>query len=185
MVNEQVVGDARVIKSVYNYAYNLYGYAGTYNGVTCGVSTLAGLNNILFHAYDDGQAIGICEATSVTFQMPSDYQTGSNYTIAIHWTGVATTGDVVWGIGSIALGDGDVYSTATRIYNTTTDAKIGTSYGKQETELSFSGTGVEADDDIAVIVYRDADNGADTMSGDAIVSMICLYYTSNKLGTAI
>jgi len=113
--------------------------------------------------------------------MPLDYEDGTDYYLVISWTAGATTGDVVWGIGAKAIGNNEDFA-QDFVYNTTTVSPAGTTYYKQEVKLLFSGTGVQANDDIQFVVYRDADNIADTMSGDALISTFSMEYLSNRLG---
>jgi hypothetical protein len=177
-------GTARVYKEVQQYAYNIYGLAGTRNGITCGASALSSLTSRwIMMAFDDGGGVGTCESSVSTMRMPSDYVAGTNFNISVTWTASATSGDVVFGIGIAPASDGDSYSTATDTWQTGTTTKGATSYGRQTVNVQFSGTGIQKDDDIVIIFYRDADNGADTMTGDALVSDYKLIYLSDRIGS--
>lgn len=188
-VTGQVIldGDARVYNTITNYAYNFWSNTGavTYNGVACdpaGATTLGGM--YYTRSYDDGGGGGKPEASLTTLTMPLDYEDGTNIQLIVHWTAVATTGNVRFGIGILPVGTGESYVTA-ETYQTGLDAAPGTAYARQDVTLTFTGTGYQSGDDVAIVMYRDADDGTDTMTGDAFVSTIELKYIANKLGEAI
>ena len=42
-----------------------------------------------------------------------------------------------------------------------------------------------ARDIISIVIFRDADNGADTYTGDSYINAAGFEYTANKLGSAM
>ncbi len=87
---------------------------------------------------------------------------------ALKWRAAATSGNVVWGLQTICVADAETSDPAFNTANTITDAAKGTTL--QENDASTTGittTGCAAGERMFFKVYRDADNGSDTMSGDA------------------
>lgn len=175
-------GTARKYKEVQTYAYNIYGSAATYNGVSCQAAGTVILDNkFISKSFDSGASAGTAEAAIASFKLPEDYDAGTDIKVNIAWTSVETTGNVIFGIGLLAVGDGEQFN-GTETYQIGTEAAPTTSYQKVSTEVTFSGTGMEAGDDVSIIVYRDADNANDTMAGDALMTTLSLKYISNTHG---
>lgn len=175
-------GTARVMKSVWSKAYTIYPYAGTYNGVSCTDTAALSILNAtwLVRAIDDGPT---CESVVVTMEMPEDYEAGTPIIVSIDWSAASTSGNVVWGAGVNAVGAGESY-VGSGLWNTTTTTVSGTQYGKTVSQIRLAGTGMQPSDDLGVVVYRDGGNAADTMSGDALMAMVEIYYTSNVFGSS-
>lgn len=105
--------------------------------------------------------------------LPRHYA-GGGITVYIHWSATsATSGDVVWGVQFERIGEGqqDIDADSFATAATVTATAPGTSGNVDIASVAFSnGTAI---DSIAVgelfriKVYRDADNAADTMTGDA------------------
>lgn len=178
-------GNARVKKFLEYYPYNIGGISGTYNGVSCAASGLASLNGMYFKSYDDGQGAGQCEASNLQFVLPSDYEDGTNITITFAWTVGGTTGNVVWGAGYADVTNTDTFSPQTYTWMSSTEAVAGTAWERQDKSFEFDGTGLASRDILSIVVYRDADNGADTYSGDAYINAAGFEYTANVLGSTI
>ena len=179
-------GGARKYRQIDTYAYNIYGNAATYNGVSCDAAAGAVFSDTwVVKTFDDCSGIGNNpDAAIATLKMPLDYEDGTNYSIDVHWTASSTSGNIVVGVGVLPVGQGENYA-ATETYQTATVSAPSTANYEQEKIFEFSGTGVQADDDVAIVLYRDCDDGSDTMSGDAFVMTISLKYISNKWGEDI
>lgn len=171
-------GTARKWKQIDTYGYNMYGVSGTYNGVVCSGAGSTLLNGVWYMKSFDQTTE---EAAIVTLKVPIDYEDGTDIKIVFHWTTGATTGDVAFGVGILPVGVGDDY-TGTVTYLTGTDTAPTVAYTMKEVELTFTGTGIQAGDDVSIVFYRDAANAADTIAADALVSTISLKYISNKMG---
>lgn len=98
----------------------------------------------------------------------ADFTTG--ITVRLHWTATsATSGDCVWAVAFERMNtdlDSDSFATAVSGTSTTN----GTSGIITTTSINFTGSeidGLVAGDPFRVRVTRDADNGSDTMAGDA------------------
>ncbi len=180
-------GDARVTNFMEYYAYNLGGIAGTYNSISCNAGGLASLNGIYFKSFDDGQGSGTPEAINFQFVLPASYEAGTDITITFAWTvGTTSTDDVRWQSGFTYLSNGDTYSPSTYTWATPQNvAGPGTAWERQDYSATFSGTGLNQRDIINIVIFRDADNGADDYSGDAYISTAGFEYQMNKLGNGV
>jgi hypothetical protein len=109
-----------------------------------------------------------------------------NLTFTIGWyADTATAGDVVWGVSIAAVTPNadtqDVETKALATANTFTDGHLGTT-GQRGHDAIVPVSNLDslaADDWLNVRVYRDASNAADTMSGDAILTMVDLAYSDS------
>ena len=123
---------------------------------------------------------------SAIFQLAvPDYASGSP-TLEIRWTAAsATSGDVIWGAQLLALTpntdsgalSGEAYATA----NTATDTHLGTNAGRAHTvTITISNLdSLTAGDLVWIKVYRDADAGGDTMTGDAYLIDALFTYSNS------
>lgn len=105
-----------------------------------------------------------------------------NLSLNLGWYAAATTGNVVWGaqIGVTVAGTSTTtyiaktFATAT----TTTTAANGTTNRSQTSTVTISNLDSLADgNDVMLRLYRDAANGSDTMTGDAIMVTAELTYS--------
>jgi hypothetical protein len=108
------------------------------------------------------------EATTWVGVMPEAASLGSGLKVRIHWMATsATSGDVVWGAQIERMNtdlDSDSYDTAATATSTTN----GTSGIATVTEITITTIdSVAAGELFRLRVYRDADSGSDTMTGDA------------------
>ena len=179
-------GDARKYRQIDTYAYNIYGNAATYNGISCDAAAGAVLSDTwVVKTFDDCSGFGNNpDAAIATLKIPLDYEDGTNFSVDIHWTAASTAGNIVVGVGVLPVGQGENYA-ASETYKTATLSAPSTANYEQEKVFEFSGTGVQADDDVALVLYRDCNDGSDTMTGDALVTTISLRYQSNKWGEDI
>ncbi|MHA1805946.1 MAG: hypothetical protein ACTSX2_00055 [Candidatus Thorarchaeota archaeon] len=162
--------------AVHTYAYNLYGVSGTFNGVSCNAAGLSGLSSSngmqLMRSFDDGGGSGRAEAAVCTLKLPPAYKAGDDIDVVFDWCAAATSGNVAFGVGIRAMGNGDKMD-GTFTYQTGTAApNNSTSYGKVSTAVTFTGTNFSPGDTVAICFYRDADDGSDTMSGDVLISTV-------------
>jgi len=122
---------------------------------------------------------------SVAF--PKSWNEGT-VTYQVYWTPSSTnTGDCIFGLQGVAIGDDDtidvVYGTAIDI----TDAGIGTVEDQQvsavSTAITIAGTPA-VDQQTYFQLYRDADAGGDTFTGDARVLGIKIFFTTDAANDA-
>jgi len=122
---------------------------------------------------------------SVAF--PKSWNEGT-VTYQVYWTPSSTnTGDCIFGLQGVAIGDDDtidvVYGTAIDI----TDAGIGTVEDQQVSAVSGAITiagSPAVDQQTYFQLYRDADAGGDTFTGDARVLGIKIFYTTDAANDA-
>jgi len=179
-------GLARVNKTIGHYAYNMYGMIGTYGGFpSCVASGLSSVNEMyLLRSYDDNSgAQDDPECSLMTLTMPTDYEEGTNYSIELEWTALATTGTVEWVVCVVETGIGESFTTTETCINQS-DTAPATSYYRKSFDMEFDGTNVEKDDEIGIIAMRLGNNDGtnDTMTGDALLSSLHLHYVANSLG---
>lgn len=116
------------------------------------------------------------------FRMPSDYASGG--AVKLLWmTNTASGNSVVWGtrIGAITPADADTpVEHAEAAASTTTTAGNATEARRLiETAITLANLdSVAAGDLVALLVYRDADNGSDTLAADAELIAVVLEYTT-------
>lgn len=126
---------------------------------------------------------GTDEAAHFVLALP-DYASG-NPTLAINWTAAsATSGDVIWAAQLLAVTpntdsgalSGEAFATA----NTVTDTHLGTNAGRvMTTTITISNLdSLTAGDLVILKIYRDADAGGDTMTGDAYLVDAVLTYAN-------
>ena len=122
---------------------------------------------------------------SVAF--PKSWNEGT-VTYQVYWTPSNTdTGDCIFGLQGVAIGDDDtidvVYGTAIDI----TDAGIGTVEDQQVSAVSSAITiagSPAVDQQTYFQLYRDANAGGDTFTGDARVLGIKIFYTTDAANDA-
>ena len=92
-----------------------------------------------------------------------------------------TTGAVVWGAALSVLTPGDAQSVATDAFateNTQTTTINGTASGLTRSTVTVSNLdSLAANDSLVLRIARRQSNGADTMTGDAIIEGITLQYS--------
>ena len=107
-----------------------------------------------------------------------------NLTLVLQWyADTASSGDVVWGAQIAAItpdtDSQDVETKAFATAATVTDSHLGTT-GQRLHQCSITISSLDslaADDCVALRIYRDAADVADTMTGDALLVMAELSYS--------
>ena len=115
-----------------------------------------------------------------TIQVPDNYASGGTFRLV--WEANATSGSAVWGasVGAVTAGDADTpiehnQSTAT---TTTTAANATEARRLVETTIAPSMDSMAPDDLVTVLIYRDANNGSDSLSLVANLWSVILEYTT-------
>lgn len=147
------------------------------NGPTVGM-TETSTNKVMLASLDFNQSTA--QYAQFTVRMPKSWNEGT-VTAAFAWTAASGSGNVVWGIQAVAISDDDLLDVAFGTPVTVTDALIAT------TDLHVSGetsactvSGSPAAEDVVVFqAYRDAANVSDTLTGDARLLGVTLYYTTD------
>jgi len=130
---------------------------------------------------------GTDEFAQFSVAFPKSWNEGT-VTYQVYWTPASTnTGDCIFGLQGVAVGDNDtidvVYGTAVNI----TDAGIGTVEDQQVSAVSSAVTiaGSPAVDQLTYFqLFRDANAGGDTFSADARVLGIKIFFTTDAANDA-
>ena len=109
-----------------------------------------------------------------------------NLTVAVDWyADTASSGDVIWGAAIAAITPDtdtqDVETDSLAAAATVTDTHLGTT-GQRLHRASITVSSLDslaAEDDVVLRVYRDADDAADNMAGDAIVVRVTVSYSDS------
>jgi hypothetical protein len=120
------------------------------------------------------------EFAQFDWEFPKSWNLGT-ITAVFHWHAPSGTGNVVWAIQGLALSDSDVLDTAFGTAQTVTDAIEATTDTMRTAAtgaVTIAGTPA-ASDRVIFQVYRDADNGSDTFSADAVLLGVTVFYTTN------
>jgi hypothetical protein len=115
--------------------------------------------------------------------LAQNYGSG-NLTLNLFWyADSASSGDVVWGCQIAAITPNadsqDVETDGLATAQTATDSHLGTT-GQRVHQVAITISNLDslaADDTVWIRIYRDADNGSDTMTGDAILLLAELTYS--------
>jgi hypothetical protein len=122
---------------------------------------------------------------SVAF--PKSWNEGT-VTYQVFWTPSSTnTGDCIFGLQGVAIGDGDTIDVAYGTAVNVTDAGIGTVEDQQVSAVSSAVTiagSPAVDQQTYFQLYRDANAGGDTFTGDARVLGIKIFFTTDAANDA-
>lgn len=148
----------------------------TTNGAAAG-STESTTNKVMSKTYDFDASTD--EFTQFTVAFPKGWNLGT-VTAQFFWKSTAT-GNVVWGIQGIAISDDDLTDSAFGTAVTVTDGVTATTdlmVSAETSAVTIAGTPAAADL-VVFQVYRDADNGSDTVAADALLVGVKLFFTTN------
>lgn len=119
------------------------------------------------------------EFAQFALPMPEAWD-GGNCFAEFVWTSTGT-GNAVWGIQGVALGDGDSLDQAFEAAVTVTDGVLGSAdhmVSDRTAAFSLGSYGVPGSTGI-IQVYRDANNASDTLDADARLLAVRLYIILN------
>lgn len=108
-----------------------------------------------------------------------------NLTVTVDWyADTASSGDVIWGAALAAITPDadtqDVETDGLATAATVTDTHLGTT-GQRLHRVTITVSSLDslaADDDVTLRIYRDADDAADTMTGDAVLVRLTVSYSA-------
>jgi len=115
------------------------------------------------------------EGRTAVFMVPSRVESGSTITFRIFWYSLAaTTGDAVWDIRHNSGTGADVDPDVALTTLSATDTTAGTAGQMSVTSITVSQTTAAwaANDLVYLVLERDANNAADTLAGDALVTLL-------------
>lgn len=120
------------------------------------------------------------EKVQFAIPMPTSWDE-STVTVQFYWTSSVASGDVVWAAAGIAFGDNDVLDTAVGTAQSVTDGSNGAgdlNISSATSAITIGGSPA-AGDLVVFQVTRDADNGSDTLDGDAKLIAVKVNITIN------
>jgi hypothetical protein len=127
------------------------------------------------------------EFAQFSIAFPKSWNEGT-VTYQVYWTPSSTdTGDCIFGLQGVAIGDGDTIDVAYGTAVTVTDAGIGTIEDQQVSAVSSAITiagSPAVDQQTYFQLYRDANAGGDTFTGDARVLGIKIFFTTDAANDA-
>lgn len=125
------------------------------------------------------------EFAQFAIRMPKSWNEGT-VTAAFLWSNASGTGNVVWGLQAVAISDDDALDAAFGTAQTVTDSVTAAGDLMQSAATSaITIAGTPAAGDLVVFqAYRDADNGSDTLAGDARLHGVTLFYTIDTMTDA-
>jgi hypothetical protein len=139
-------------------------------------------NGTAFPVY--GLAFDAAADETAFWRLLADNYGSGNITVDIFWyADSATSGDVIFDAGIAAItsntDSGDIETKAFATINSVTDAHLGTTGQRLHTAtITISNLdSVAAGDYVMLKLNRDANNAADTMTGDAIVVALRVSYS--------
>lgn len=118
-----------------------------------------------------------------SFRMPADYSSALACKVQYKMAS-ATSGDVIWGTQIAAITDGDATDADAKAFaataNTATVTVPGTAGHIDEASITMTANidSVAAGDFVVLRLFRDADAGGDTATGDAEFIAAALTYTT-------
>lgn len=119
------------------------------------------------------------ESIYYTFQWPDGWDSG-NLTPVVNWQSTSTTNNVVWAVQVACVADDEAVDASLGSDQSVTDAAKGTANRRNEGSISaFTPSGCAAGELTHIKIRRDADNGSDTMTGDARYLFTKLEFISN------
>ena len=117
-----------------------------------------------------------------TLRMPDDYASGG--TLKFLWAANATANSCVWAasVGAVTAADADTYLEHAQATAASTTAATNTTEARRvnATSITLTMDSAAAGDFVSICLYRDADNGSDTLSVAAeLLDGVSLVYTSS------
>lgn len=151
----------------------------TTNGAAYASQELA-TNDVMVNGYDFSASTRQNVQTMIA--MPKSWNE-STVTAQVLWKDAATagTGDVIWGVQCLAVGNDDAMDTAFGTAQTATDTFIAAGdLHIAPTTAAITASGSPAEGDLLIVqVYRDANAGGDTYTQLARFIGVRLFYTIN------
>jgi hypothetical protein len=148
------------------------------NGPAAGFTETA-TNKVMLASLDFNQTTN--QYAQFQVRMPKSWNK-STVTAVFTWTAASGSGNVIWGIRGVALRDDSLLDTAfgTPQY-ATADPLIATTdlHTTAETSACTIANSPVAEDWVVFEVFRDAASGSDTLTADARLLGVTLYYTTD------
>lgn len=157
------------------WMYNVVGAAGyTWNGISVAAPTAAITSTTHPHRlFNFSGTNNQQQGFYFEQQLPSTYTSGANIRVTINVTALSATGGAVFYCGLTQPTAGNVLggATETEWLNQTATFTGVTGYNVVPITFTFTGTNISGSDSLLFRVYRDPNNGADTLGTVGIVSI--------------
>lgn len=116
-----------------------------------------------------GAVLAFDPAVDESAQVPLLFPAGvTAVNIRFTWRAIATSGNVVWAAQTVCVGPGETGDPSFNAAQTVTDAAQATTLQDNDATISsVTTTGCAAGERFIIKIFRDADNGSDSMNGDA------------------
>lgn len=134
------------------------------------VTEAGGSPTYKYLAFDDSTD----EMAYWNFWMDSFYDSGT-ITFDLFWKAAATSGDVVWRVGTRGYIEGEDWPAVSTATGNVTDTTQGTTEYLNKATISISTTNISPSDMVMLGITRKT-GGADTMTGDAKLLYIVMRY---------
>jgi hypothetical protein len=144
-------------------------------GAAAGLVELA-TNDIMLQTLDFDAATD--EFAQFSIVMPSDWDLGT-VTATFYWSAASGSGDVIWGLQGLAVGNDDAQDAAMGTAQTVTDTLLladDLQITAATSAMTIAGTPA-AGDIVHFAAYRDANAGGDTLAVDARLQGVKINYT--------
>jgi hypothetical protein len=147
------------------------------NGPAAGFTETA-TNKVMLASLDFNQSTA--QYAQFQVRMPKSWNEGTVAAV-FAWTAASGSGNVVWGIQGMAQRDDGLLDTAFGTPQLVTDTLIATTdlHTSSETSACTISNSPAAEDWVVFQVYRDAASGSDTLTADARLLGVTLYYTTD------
>ena len=126
------------------------------------------------------------ESAYVMDHIPFRKVAGGDIEVSIDWCwhGILLAYDVVWGIEYKAIKEGDTVTGAGTVITETGTALTGNVLERTTFTTKILGSALEADDNIAIRVFRSAEDPEDNLNVDAKLINVHFHFIQDKLGKA-
>ena len=119
-----------------------------------------------------------------SFRMPANYSSGGDVKLLWYTNDTGASESAVWGaqLGAVTAADADTPIEHASAAASTTTTDINTTEANRLTETSITLANLDsvaAGDLVFLLVYRDADNGSDDLTSDALLAAVSLQYTTS------
>lgn len=128
---------------------------------------------------------GSVSETYVNWDVPFNWDTGTDMYAAIHWSPAASTGTgtVRWGLEFTSAAVNGTFGATSTFYVDTTVSTASSWKHIQAVSAAYPGSAVAPNQRFLIRLYRDGAASEDTFPDDAYLVGIDFYYRVNKFGT--
>lgn len=150
-------------------------------GVAAGGAAPA-MGGILASGNIQGYTFQTSDALYGTFELPADYQEGTDLTVHLHWMpSSANTGNLVWAFEYSVANIGSVSGAPTVLPNTSVPAGVAWTHQISTFATTIPGAGLKIQ---SIIVFRLLrNNTGNGFTGNAILTSLGAFYQADSMGS--